>query len=151
MSIYLTTDELKLRISQIEKRLAELSTTKEKIAFKSFKSESYAVVSDYINSYEEEDNAYETIHNIAVGTETLSITFKDGSVVIMDAEGSDESFTVEDVRLAKVDDEDQGFLFNDPEHQISEKTGVASQFNEICQGFETSYDVYQFARVICDF
>jgi len=51
MSVYLNTNELKLRVSQIEKRLAELSSKKEKIAFKSFKSESYTVVNDYYNSY----------------------------------------------------------------------------------------------------
>lgn len=51
MSVYLNTNELKLRVSQIKKRLAELSSMKEKIAFNSFKSESYKVVTDYYNSY----------------------------------------------------------------------------------------------------
>lgn len=67
MSIYLTTIEIKLRISQIEKRLGELSTMKEKIAFKSFKSESYVVVSDYINSYgSDAENQYNINRRLAI-------------------------------------------------------------------------------------
>lgn len=67
MSVYLNTNEIKLRISQIEKRLGELSSMKEKIAFKSFKSESYAVVNDYINSYgSDAENQYNINRRLAI-------------------------------------------------------------------------------------
>ena len=67
MSIYLSTSEIKIRISQIEKRLAELSTMKEKIAFKSFKSDSYAIVSHYMSSYgSDAENQYNINRRLAI-------------------------------------------------------------------------------------
>jgi len=51
MSIYLNTEQLTLRIFQIQKRLGELSSTKEKIAFKFFNSEPTNIKWEYINKY----------------------------------------------------------------------------------------------------
>jgi len=51
MSSYLTIEQLKLRIDQVQNRLAELSRSMEKIAFQTLHRESYEVRRDYINRY----------------------------------------------------------------------------------------------------
>ena len=67
MSIYLTTDEITLRISQIQNRLGELSSNKEKIAFKFFTSESYDIRRQYINTYgADAENQYNINKRLAI-------------------------------------------------------------------------------------
>jgi hypothetical protein len=82
MSVYLNTNQLKLRISQIEKRLAELSTMKEKIAFKSFKSESFAVVIDYTNSYgADAENQYNINKRLAINDLNIKVKRYDSELL----------------------------------------------------------------------
>lgn len=82
MSVYLNTNQLKLRISQIEKRLVELSTMKEKIAFKSFNSESYAVVIDYTNSYgADAENQYNINKRLAINDLNVKVKRYDAELL----------------------------------------------------------------------
>jgi len=74
MSIYLTTDQITLRISQIQHRLGELSSNKEKIAFKFFTSESYDIRRQYITTYgTDAENQYNINKRLAIDDITVKV------------------------------------------------------------------------------
>ena len=102
----------------------------------------------YTKGYKDSESAYESIAYLFQGDTNLSIYFKDGSSVVLYGEGTHDAndFTLADnYENAPVKGEGQQYLFSDPEHQITEKSGSSSTFIELFEGLENSYEKDTFA------
>lgn len=96
----------------------------------------------YYQEYRNADEASQSIlEMLFIASISLSIEFKDGSSIILDAQQTEDvyNFEVYQKERAKRYGKEQGFLFDDPEFQFDEKEGAADLFEQVFTAFDRHY------------